>query len=50
MPEEAKILYQENRDKTSMPEKGHTLADSELLLEPLELRRRRVMLEHQALV
>ena len=39
-----------NHDKAFMPEKRHTLASLELLLELRELRLRRVMLEHQILV
>ena len=50
VPEEAQILYRNNRDKGFMPGKGHTLANLQLFLEPLELRLRRMMLAHQPLV
>ena len=50
MPEEAKILYREKPRQDVYAGKGHTLAYAELLLEPLKLRRRCMMLEHQALV
>ena len=35
MPEEAQVLYRNNHDKVSVPEKGHTLAGLKLLLKLL---------------